>query len=140
MLACDIARPDATLPYNHQQEKLEALRNVAINSALPNAAADDRQMMFLGFVDTLTPWHLRALKLFDDPSGWGEQRNIEWPSWTIGGLANVLVPAYPELQDQRPLYDQVWRDLFGRWLTSTDSLHVTMSRSALFEARTSELG
>ena len=47
---------------NHQMEKLEALRNAVLNSALPNTLEDDIQLIFLGLVDTLTTWHLRILK------------------------------------------------------------------------------
>src|SRR4030042_1026429 len=40
---------------NHHDEKFEALRNAVLNAALPNAPEEDLQLMFLEFVDTLTP-------------------------------------------------------------------------------------
>ncbi|WP_447599072.1 hypothetical protein [Nitrospira sp. Nam80] len=43
---------------NHQQAKLEALRNAILNSALPNPPREDEQMIFLRLIDQLTPWHL----------------------------------------------------------------------------------
>ena len=66
---------------NHQQEKLEALRNAVLNAAMLEAPEDDRQLMFLNFIDELTPWHLRVLHFFDDPEIWGIRHNISYPNW-----------------------------------------------------------
>ena len=49
----------------HQQEKLEALRNAVLNTALGDGGDDDRRAIFLSLVDTLTPLHLRILKSLD---------------------------------------------------------------------------
>ena len=67
---------------NHQKEKLEALRNAVLNAALPNAPEEDIQLMFLNFVDSLTPWHLRILKFFDNPQEWGRRNSIAYRSET----------------------------------------------------------
>jgi hypothetical protein len=50
----------------HQQEKLEALRNAVLNTALGKQPDDDRQAIFLSLIDSLTPAHLRMLKFFDE--------------------------------------------------------------------------
>ena len=75
---------------NHQQEKLEALRNAVLNAARPDALEDDRQLMFLNFIDELTPWHLKVLHFFDDPEIWGSQHNINYPKWNSGGPDTLL--------------------------------------------------
>ncbi len=49
---------------NHQKEKLTALRNTIINSALHKDIADDLQLIFIRFIDELTPSHLLLLKFF----------------------------------------------------------------------------
>jgi hypothetical protein len=49
----------------HQQEKLDALRNAVLNVAIGNAPSDDLQLVFLNFVDSFTPTHLKILTLFD---------------------------------------------------------------------------
>ncbi len=51
----------------HQEEKLEALRNAVVNSAIGNAPAQDRRALFLRFIDDFTPTHLRVLRRFQDP-------------------------------------------------------------------------
>jgi hypothetical protein len=53
---------------NHQQAKLEALRNAVLNAALPNPPHEDEQMIFLRLIDQLTPWHLRVLSVLNDPT------------------------------------------------------------------------
>lgn len=50
---------------NHQGEKLEALRNAILNSALVNPIEDDLQLIFLKFIDDLTPWHFRILEFLN---------------------------------------------------------------------------
>ncbi len=46
----------------HQEEKLEALRNAVVNSAIGTAPQDDLRAIFLNLVDAFTPTHLRILK------------------------------------------------------------------------------
>jgi hypothetical protein len=46
---------------SHQSEKLEALRNAVLNSALQGAPDENRQQVFLNWVEELTPLHLRVL-------------------------------------------------------------------------------
>lgn len=51
---------------NHQQEKIDALRNMVLNSTLPNAPIDDIQLMFLNLIDEFTTWHLTLLNYCND--------------------------------------------------------------------------
>ncbi len=50
---------------NHQREKLEALKNVIVNSASSHEN-EDIQIIFIRFIDELTPSHLFLLKFFID--------------------------------------------------------------------------
>jgi hypothetical protein len=59
---------------NHQEEKLSALRNAVVNSALGNAPAEDLRALFLTLVDELTPTHLRILRLFESSGSVGSTR------------------------------------------------------------------
>lgn len=125
---------------NHQQEKLEALRNAVLNAAMPKDPEDDRQLMFLNFIDELTPWHLRLLHFFNDPETWGSQHNINYPKWNSGGPDTLLEFTFEELRGQRDFYDQVVRDLYYRGLMSIDSLHTgIMTVQGMFDSRTTEM-
>jgi hypothetical protein len=121
---------------NHQQEKLEALRNVVLNSALPDAPDESLQQMFLNFVDVFTTWHIRLLKLFDNPVEDAKAKGLNFGNLLAGGLSIILEGAFPELKDRREFYDQVWKDLHSRSLVGNESLHGTMSASGLMASRT----
>ncbi len=56
---------------NHQREKLEALKNVIINSGSSHEN-EDVQIIFVRFIDELTPSHLFLLKFFID-----EEKRLE---------------------------------------------------------------
>lgn len=123
-----------------QQEKIEALRNAVLNAALPHAPDESRRQMFLSWVEAFTVWHLRILRLLRDPARWFQENSRPVPSFMMGSLSTVLVAAYPELEKERPLYDQMIIDLHARGLLGLDSLHTTMSGGGLLAKRTTELG
>ena len=116
----------------HKAEKLAALRNAVLNIATGQAPEETVQYLLLSFVDQLSEMHLRIIKVFYAPEA--------PPGLSIGGLGNVLEHNIPELRGQRELYDQLWRDLYGRGLVNTDGLHVTMSGNGLIQRRTTGLG
>lgn len=124
----------------NQEEKLKALRNAVLNSLQSNSLDEDQQAIFMSYIDTLTPWHLRILSFFRNPRGWGEKNNIEYPSWSMGGPSTVLEHTFPELKDNRELYDQIVKDLYSRGLMNIDQLHTTMTENGMFSSRTTELG
>ncbi len=120
---------------NHQREKLDALRNAVLNSALDRAPDDDILSVFLNLVDRFTPWHLRILEFAADPRGYGEKREITYPDWNMGGVDTVLEHTFPELKDQREFTHQLWKDLFAAGLTNTESLGGTMTAEGMFASR-----
>ncbi len=125
---------------NHQEEKLEALRNAVLNSALPNAPDDDIQLIFLNLVDGLTTWHLRVLALFNSPTKWAEANEKPFPQgWSMGGVSQVIEHAYPELARQGELVDKVVRDLRTEGLADIP-LGTMMTRSGIIESRTNGFG
>ena len=84
---------------NHQSEKITALRNAVINSALPQAPEESLQQMFLNLVDTFTVWHIKILQFLERP-GFEKQRSFD--------------RAFPELTRQQIFRDQLFRDLHIR--------------------------
>jgi len=116
----------------HQAQKRDALRNAVLNVANGSSVEDALQSLFLNLVDSFTEWHLRILKLFHAPP--------VVPGLTMGGGANVLEYAIPELKGRRNYYDPIWRDLYLRGLVGSDSLHLTASAVTLSQKATTELG
>ena len=126
---------------NHQQTKLEALRNAVLNAALPNPPQEDEQMIFLRLIDQLTPWHLSVLSVLDEPVRWMERHGVANPGWGMGGTSAVLEHSLPELRGQRDTYDQIVRDLQSEGLLGQGQfLHVMMTGGGMVASRTTDRG
>ncbi len=78
---------------NHQKEKLQALRNAVLNSALPKPPQEDEQMIFLRLIDQLTPWHLRVLGLLNNPVEWMKEAGllIRAGVWAVSRWSSNIV-------------------------------------------------
>jgi len=83
----------------HQKEKLDALRNSIMNSALPNAPEDDLQSIYLNLVDAFTPLHIEFLEFFNtsinptkyiNKDYWGEWTDIGQAFWLLRGTQNGI--------------------------------------------------
>ena len=126
---------------NHQNEKLEALRNAVMNSGLPNPPEEDEQLIFVRLIDQLTPWHLRLLALLNSPVQWMEQNGVAYPGWGMGGVSTVIEHCLPDLRGKRDTYEQLVRDLQGDSLVGQGQyLHVTMTGHGMIESRTTDRG
>lgn len=125
---------------NHQQEKLDALRNAVLNSTLPNAPDDDTQLMFLSLVDRLTPTHVRMLKLFDDPKAHTEERNISYENVVSGSLTQVIEDVFPELKGRGDFYNQVVRDLHASGLSGAEHTGGMITAAGMLQPRTTAWG
>ncbi|MBD3340068.1 MAG: hypothetical protein GF353_13220 [Candidatus Lokiarchaeota archaeon] len=123
-----------------QKDKINALKNAILNSCLPEAPDKSKQHLFIDLIDTFTEWHIRILKLFDNPRDWFTNNNVQWPNLYMGGLSSILELAYSEMKGNREFYDLIWKDLYNKGLVNTDSLHVTMSKHGLEQRRTNEMG
>lgn len=132
--ACSIAL------RNHQEEKLEALRNAVKNAALDSCPEEDYRQLFLNFVDVCTVTHIKLLNLFSGPEAWGRKHGFEFPAnWSMGGMTQVIEAAFPALKGQQQLYDPIWKDMYQRGLVTSDSLGSTMSRQGMMAARLTPL-
>jgi hypothetical protein len=123
---------------NHEEEKLLALKNAVINTALTTSPDEDIRLMFINFVDSLTPWHLKILKLLHDSIGVLTERGLGQPSWPSGSVLRLIKYAYPELGNRDDFSNQICRDLYNRGLIVTDSFGVGVGDFLV--QRTSNLG
>jgi hypothetical protein len=124
----------------HQEEKLLALRNSVRNSALKSAPNDDRQLMFLRFVDDFTVSHIRVLSMFDNP-GAAVAASKRAFGVGAGGLSLLIFHCVPELNGQGQFCEQVCRDLENRGLIAQGSkLNVMMTTQGMLTARTTDFG
>ena len=116
---------------NHQKEKLEALCNAISNSALPDPPEESIQLMFLNWIDELTPWHLRILKFFDSPERWIKEFNIIIPDWPVKTPLDVFFHIFPEMKKQEPFFNLLFQDLADlKELLTEDKLRSDMKKMA----------
>lgn len=132
----------------HQKEKLEALKNAVLNSALKTAPEDDYKILFLSFIDNFTIAHVKLLKFFYDlpnsPNYFFKlnQIRIEEMKKNSGGNLNKLAGdqnikftenfslllcdfemgdvgvIIPDMEGKLDLYNQVGSDLCNKGLLS----------------------
>jgi len=126
---------------NHHEEKLSALRGAVLHAGLPHGPDEHLQLMFLQFIDELTPTHLAMLALFNGPVHWMEQHQIQNPGWGMGGVSAVVEHCFPALRGKKEVYEQVVRDLQARGLIHQGQfLNVTMTGTGMVETRTTDIG
>ncbi len=125
---------------NHQKEKLNSLQNAILNSAIPSSLEEDLQMIFLSFVDTFTPSHLKILLFLNDPKKWAEEHKISFPSWASASPSSVLEHAIGEFEGMREIYDPIIKNLYSQGLLNTEQLHSTMTLPGALSSRLTELG
>jgi len=110
-----------TVLHCHQKEKLDALRNAVLNSALPGAPVADVQAMYLHFIDYLTPWHIRLLAILQDPVAWQTRNAIRLPKGSfVENILSTVESAFCDLKGQNDMSRVLIRDLHDRGLTVLD--------------------
>jgi hypothetical protein len=99
---------------NHQPEKLEALRNAVLNSALGQSPEVEKLEIFLAFVDQFTALHLRVLQeLFK----YGPPEGKEGATKTrVNTIAEVAMERISGLRGQQALAESVVEDLCRKGL------------------------
>jgi hypothetical protein len=108
----------------HQREKIEALRNALANIALGAAPDEDRQQMFLRFIDEFTASHIRVLSFLQNPmlqlqrSG-RTAREFTTPQGALGQM-------YTNFESERDFYQQMLTDLSAKGLVNVTMLETRM--------------
>ncbi|MDZ5447078.1 hypothetical protein U2F26_30905 [Micromonospora sp. 4G57] len=122
-----------------RKEKLELLRNAAINAVMPSAPDEDLQQLFFDLIARFTPTHVRLLKLLSDPPGWFDRVGIARPSYYSAARSAIIEVGMPELNGRKDLIDR-----YGSGLSTTGlvngSLNGMMTENGLWTPATTELG
>lgn len=126
----------------HDKEKLESLRNAVLNSALSPEDDSGVREVFLNIIDRMTPWHIRILKLYDDPQRWFSEHGIpdrSTANWQPT-LMSVLLDAFPVLKEKRSLVAVVWDELHQNKLVKCESLDPGVSPAGRMARLTTDFG
>jgi len=102
MQACQIAG------RTHKEPKLEALRNIVLNSSIPTSIEEDVLAMFLNWIDGFTALHISTLK------------HLHYlDTYALKELHIYFLM----LEENRAIYNQVLKDLADRGLISLTEKH-----------------
>jgi len=85
----------------HKKQKLEALKNVVLNSSIPSSLEDDILAMFLNWIDDFTELHISILNHFHYLNRYAPEE---------------LRTYFPMLEQNKAIYNQVLKDLADKGL------------------------
>jgi len=125
---------------NHQEEKINALKNAVINTALKISIDENEEMMFISMIDTLTPWHLKIINYFENPKGRFDELGIKPREYMMGSPILPLQEFYPELKNKDDFINLLISDLYNKGIFSVKDLNCTMTSSGMFCSRLTEYG
>jgi DNA-binding Lrp family transcriptional regulator len=119
-----------------EEEKLKALQNALLNTTIDTTIDLSIKQIFINNIDTFTVWHIKLLKLFDNPK---QYENVV-KDISMGGLSTLIEGVYPELKSKQDFYRLIIKDLFSSGFTTIESVGTTMTKNGILSQRTSSLG
>lgn len=136
---------------NHQKEKLNALQNIVLNSALNIDVDDDLQIMFLDYVASFTTMHINFMKFFIEPKSKElmrlDPKKIEMTkSVDVSGpfidynLRQLLKYFYPELKGNQAITDQIINDLVYKGLIAPNMQYIRIFEDDRVNVNVTDLG
>ena len=123
-----------------EKEKIQCFKNALINAAKGECPDKTRTQIFLNQLDNFTTWHIRIIKLIDNPNDWYERQGKRPPSYMMGSISSMLKDAFPELKSQDELIEVIWNDLESVGFHRTGNVKTTMSGNGVLSERTTEFG
>jgi hypothetical protein len=114
---------------NHRKEKIDALRNTVLNTAIGQSPEDSKREMFVNLVDLFTVEHLRVLHILHERDGSDEYIQARAKT-NITGIAEMAVKEIPPLRGQPALATVIVDELCRRGL-----LHWTPDGVVTFRER-----
>jgi hypothetical protein len=123
----------------HQGAKLDALRNAVSNLARPLFADENLLLMFMSWIDILTPWHMRVLELIrsQNDTVMIDDLNQEWLGEPI---AWRVKSAFPAGEVDMDLIKQIFNDLSSRGTIKIDLLSSTVDGEIPFKVSITKIG
>jgi hypothetical protein len=124
----------------HEEEKLEALRNACLNSALPTDLREEYERAFVRLIDRLSPLHIRVLTYLADPTEWFNRYGIEREHYASAPRREPFERAFPELVPESPLCELVLRDLGQAGLADVGGLSGMVTENNVYAPLASHFG
>lgn len=125
----------------HQEEKIEALRNVVLNFATKNPALNldyETNDYFLSVLDSMNEIHIVLLKLFGDPQSMLSKQNSSNQHYS--SPKKLLYQLQPSFRAKDNLIDIFWKNLFEYGLVEERTLNEISSLESVYKSKLTNLG
>lgn len=109
---------------NHQNEKIEAFKNIVLNSTewlSKGEAIFDWSHKFLMIVDQISPLHILLLKTFQNPAKTARDQNVNFDEIVSASNKEVFFKFFPDLKDRSALANQCWKELHSFGFVALDN-------------------
>lgn len=109
---------------NHQEEKIDAFRNIVLNSSKwlsKDESIFDWSHKFLLIVDQISPLHILLLKTFRKPAKVAKMEGVDFDSTLSANNSDVFFKIYPNLKDRVALANQCWKELYSFGFVARDN-------------------
>jgi hypothetical protein len=124
---------------DHSQEKRDALRNAVLNVAVGSKLTADKEMIFLYLIDHYTGWHLRILRLFQNPLELAAEKKITPDDYSIAGSrTDLLERYYPDMKGQRQFYSILVSELASDGMLGVQDLQGMVTGQWVFQKLTTD--
>lgn len=125
---------------SHQGEKLDALKNAVLNVAVGSGLEADTETIFLALIDRYTPWHLRILRLLQNPLQLGAEKGMKPDNYYAGSRSQLLEEYFTELRGERQFYDVIISDLGSQGMLGIRDVHGNLTGHGMFQKVTTDWG
>lgn len=123
---------------NNKKEKIDSIINASLNSALNITTKEDMQLMFINFIDILTPTQLQLISIFNDPNIWIKNIGLDFNYKCPTSL--LLDSLYPDKKLNIEYYNQLTIDLNSKGLIKNRKFDLTVNGKWQLTSQTTPLG
>lgn len=125
---------------NHSEEKLSALKNACINTALKINTNEDKQLIFLKYVEELIPLDIKILYHFMDPKERCIEKSINISSYFMGSPLTVFYDCNKDGNIDSNLVTMRVDNLISKNLLNNFSYNASCTSDGMLSSRLSDLG
>jgi hypothetical protein len=124
-----------------QEEKVDSYRAIILNSLVSQNPNIDEIQMMIKITDSLTPLHIKLLKVFRNPREYLEidqEAKARFGSVYMGGISHLTGACFPQYSPE--LIKVALKDLTNMGLGNGMESGVTMSEDGILAERLTEFG
>ncbi len=125
---------------NHQKEKLTALKNIVLNTALKTDIEEDLKFSFLTMVDNITATEIKIIHFLNNPDKWFKKISGSITSNYNEREIMVIELEFPDYIKNQRKYKHFAKKLHSMGLLDIDNLKIRYSDNGEPIKETTELG